>query len=72
MADQDLSVDLFETLARQARPDYRSYCETVLDSARKHREVIERFGRFPHRNEVLQRQSTTEEEDYLAQPGAGF
>ena len=72
MADQDLSVDLFETLARQARPDYRSYCETVLDYARKHHEVIERFGRFPHRNEVLQRQSTTEEEAYLAQPGAGF
>ena len=38
--------------------------------ARKHRELIERFGRFPHRNEILGRHCTPEEEDYLA--GGGY
>lgn len=72
MADQDLSVRLFETLARQARPAYRDFCQTVVDYAHQHRDVIEQFGRFPHRNEVLNRASTPEEEAYLSKPGAGF
>ncbi|MCY0147768.1 DUF924 domain-containing protein [Hoeflea sp. G2-23] len=46
--------------------------ETYLDYALKHRAVIEQFGRFPHRNAILGRTSTFEEEAYLAQPGAGF
>ncbi|MBO6521704.1 MAG: DUF924 domain-containing protein [Rhodospirillales bacterium] len=37
-----------------------------------HRDVIERFGRFPHRNAVLGRVSTPDEEEYLSQPGAGW
>jgi len=40
--------------------------------ARKHLVVIERFGRFPHRNAVLGRPSTPEEEAFLAQPGSRF
>lgn len=40
--------------------------------ARKHCVVIERFGRFPHRNAVLGRPSTAEEEAFLAQPGSRF
>ena len=40
--------------------------------ARKHYDVIARFGRFPHRNRILGRASTAEELEYLAQPGAGF
>ncbi|UUX94106.1 DUF924 family protein [Aquabacterium sp. J223] len=43
-----------------------------LDWARKHAEVVERFGRFPHRNEVLGRPSSTEEEAFLRQPGSRF
>ncbi len=38
----------------------------------KHREIIERFGRYPHRNEVLGRKSTQEELEFLKQPGSGF
>ncbi len=37
-----------------------------------HRDVIRRFGRFPHRNAILGRRNTPEEEEYLAEPGAGF
>lgn len=46
--------------------------ENNLDFARRHRAVIERFGRYPHRNAVLGRESTAEERAYLAEPGAGF
>jgi uncharacterized protein (DUF924 family) len=65
VADQDRLVCLFETL----RDDLGS--ETI-DYAHRHRDVIRRFGRFPHRNAVLGRMNTPEEDDYLAQPGAGF
>jgi uncharacterized protein (DUF924 family) len=43
-----------------------------LDWARRHAEVIRRFGRYPHRNAILDRQSTPEELEFLAQPGSGF
>jgi uncharacterized protein (DUF924 family) len=63
-------VDLFDRL-HQAHPEVPLYA-SYLDYARRHGEVIERFGRFPHRNAVLGRASTPDEADYLAQPGAGF
>jgi uncharacterized protein (DUF924 family) len=44
----------------------------LLRYAVLHKEVIEKFGRFPHRNAILGRRSTPEEEEYLRQPGAGF
>ena len=44
----------------------------AADYARRHAVVIQRYGRFPHRNAVLGRNSTPEELDYLSQPGAGF
>ncbi len=65
MDDQDLSVRLFEAL----RP---ALGDNSVDYAERHRDVIRRFGRFPHRNAALGRASTPAEEDYLAQPGAGF
>jgi uncharacterized protein (DUF924 family) len=43
-----------------------------LDYAQRHRVIIERFGRFPHRNAVLGRQSTPEEIEFLKTPGSGF
>ncbi|HAE48616.1 MAG TPA: DUF924 domain-containing protein, partial [Tistrella mobilis] len=44
----------------------------ALDWERRHLAVLERFGRYPHRNEVLGRVSTPEEQVYLEEPGAGF
>ena len=38
----------------------------------KHKEIIDRFGRYPHRNEILGRKSTAEEVEFLTQPGASF
>ncbi|UZK67184.1 DUF924 family protein [Sphingomonas sp. M1-B02] len=46
--------------------------EKVQAFAREHFQVIERFGRFPTRNEALGRQSTAAEKDYLSQPGVGW
>ncbi|GLX80097.1 membrane protein [Thalassotalea insulae] len=43
-----------------------------LEFELKHKAIIEQFGRYPHRNEILGRYSTPQELEYLAQPGAGF
>jgi uncharacterized protein (DUF924 family) len=64
---QDESVRLFTRLAADD-PDQKS----SLDYAHRHRAVIERFGRFPHRNAILGRQSTAEEIAFLQLPGSGF
>ncbi len=66
LADQDRSVALFESLRGDGDVG------VTADYAHRHREVIARFGRFPHRNAALGRQNTPEEEAYLAEPGAGF
>lgn len=46
--------------------------ESSLDFEKKHKVIIERFGRFPHRNEILGRVSTPEEIEFLKQPNSGF
>lgn len=69
---QDRSVAAFEGLLAEAEAAFRPHAEAFLDYAKRHREVISRFGRFPHRNLILGRQSTPEELAYLAQPGSGF
>lgn len=61
LEDQDYSVSLFTSLG-----------EETARYAADHRDVIRRFGRFPHRNAALGRASTPDELAYLAQPGAGF
>ena len=66
LADQDEAVRLFATLA--GSPDR----ESTIDYAHRHRAVIERFGRFPHRNVALGRESTAEEAAFLAEPGSSF
>ena len=66
LADQDESVRLFATLSLEA------HGPKALESAERHRDVIRRFGRYPHRNAALGRISTPAEEAYLAEPGSGF
>lgn len=45
---------------------------SAIDYAQRHFAVIERFGRFPHRNQILGRESTPEEIEFLQQPGSSF
>jgi uncharacterized protein (DUF924 family) len=69
---QDRSVALYEKLAHDAAAAEHPLFDGFLDYARKHRDVVARFGRFPHRNELLGRTSTAEEIEFLKQPGARF
>lgn len=71
MQDQEVSIRKFTELAEEARPEFRDFARNTLDYAHQHRKVIEQFGRFPHRNRVLGRESTPEESDWLAR-GGGF
>ncbi|MGZ5199343.1 MAG: DUF924 family protein [Telluria sp.] len=64
---QEQAVELFTELARED-----DGFASMLDYAHRHRGVIARFGRFPHRNPILGRASTPEEEEYLSQRGSGF
>lgn len=65
LLDQYESVRLFERLAADGM-------DAPLEWARKHFDIIKRFGRFPHRNAILGRESTPEEVEFLKQPGSGF
>ena len=46
--------------------------EKALDYAQQHKAIIDRFGRYPHRNAILGRESTPEEIEFLSQPGSSF
>jgi uncharacterized protein (DUF924 family) len=69
---QRRSVELFEQLLAQSPASERDRYEDFLDYARRHRDVIDHFGRFPHRNATLGRINTPEESAYLTRPGSGF
>jgi uncharacterized protein (DUF924 family) len=66
LADQDRCVELMRAL------DAFEETRGISDWAERHRAVIRRFGRFPHRNAALGRVSTAEEVEFLKQPGSGF
>ncbi len=68
---QQQCVRLFEALAAEEGP-HREALAGALDYARRHHDVIARFGRFPHRNAILGRASTPEEAAFLLQPGSSF
>jgi len=70
-AAQAVSVERFRALAAEAPPHARAQFETFLDYAIRHRDVIERFGRFPHRNAILGRPTTEAEREHLEREG-GF
>jgi uncharacterized protein (DUF924 family) len=61
-SDQDRSIALYAALDNAQ----------ALDFARRHKAIIDRFGRFPHRNRALGRPSTAEEAAFLALPGSSF
>jgi uncharacterized protein (DUF924 family) len=72
LADQERSVELFRALAASVPPQWRETFDGFLDYAVRHHDVIARFGRFPHRNQVLGRPSTAAELVFLAEPGSSF
>ncbi len=66
LANQHRCIELFSALK-----DYPE-CISGVDYAHRHFKVIERFGRFPHRNKILGRETTPEEIEFLQQPGSSF
>ncbi|EJN10046.1 DUF924 family protein [Herbaspirillum sp. YR522] len=72
--DQHYAVELIGTLARthQANDAQRQAFGGFAEYARRHRDVIAQFGRFPHRNAILGRTSSAEELAFLRQPGSSF
>ncbi len=72
LALQRLSVECFRGLCDVVAPAWRKDYDGFVDYARRHHDIIVRFGRFPHRNAVLGRQSTRDEVEFLKQPRSSF
>ncbi|HUQ29644.1 MAG TPA: DUF924 family protein [Usitatibacter sp.] len=64
--DQVLACSLF------ARLEEQSAMKGLMEYAVRHKAIVDRFGRFPHRNSILGRASTPEEIEFLKTPGSGF
>ena len=72
MEDQEQAVALFRELVDSVGEAGREVFAGFLDYAMRHREVIARFGRFPHRNRILGRESSEAEIAFLKEPGSSF
>ncbi len=73
IADQERCIELFQQLAdRTPEGPARKSLEAAVGYGVKHRDIVKRFGRFPHRNAVLGRESTPEETEFLTKPGSSF
>ena len=71
-ADQALSVELFAAWVAESPPERREAAEDQFEYVLRHQEIIERFGRFPHRNIALGRVTTPEEAIFLQEPRSSF
>ncbi|MBT8092872.1 MAG: DUF924 domain-containing protein [Gammaproteobacteria bacterium] len=69
---QAKSVELYQRIAESVSPTYRETFETVLQFAELHKDIIDQFGRFPHRNQLLGRENTPEEDEYLSSDSPDF
>ncbi|ENO76616.1 DUF924 family protein [Thauera sp. 63] len=72
LGDQREAVRLFDRLAASVPAPNRPSFDGYLDYARRHLAIIERFGRFPHRNAALGREAREDETAFLQQPGSSF
>ncbi len=72
LEQQERCVECFAELATLAPEPLRATFANNHQFAIAHRDIVARFGRFPHRNDVLGRESTPEEVEFLQQPGSSF
>ena len=68
----DRCVEFYEAAVASSSGALNKYLKGSLDFALRHREIIEQFGRYPHRNKILGRVSSADEEAFLTQPGSSF
>jgi uncharacterized protein (DUF924 family) len=71
-ADQTRSVALFRRWLQEYDGAGRKEAAEMMEYVVRHQEVIDRFGRFPHRNAILGRESTPEELAFLTEPKSSF
>ena len=71
VADQDLSVKLYAERTLEVPAEHVEACRLQLDFATRNRDIVRKFGRFPHRNATLGRESTADEIEFL-KGGRGF
>lgn len=69
---QAKSVSIYRRLADAVSATYEETFETIYQFAELHHDIVEQFGRFPHRNKTLNRKNTPEEEEYLAGEAPSF
>jgi len=69
---QAKGVELYKRLVEAVSPTYRETFETIAQFAELHHDIVEQFGRFPHRNKLLSRENTPEEDKYLAGDSPNF
>lgn len=69
---QKKSCELYRRLAEVVSPTYRETFETMAQFAELHHDIVDQFGRFPHRNKLLNRANTPEEEEYLSGDSPSF
>ena len=72
VAEQDRGLGLLRALRQRADPPWHAYVERSMEGWTRHRDIVARFGRFPHRNVVLARASTAEELAHLEADGRSF
>jgi len=71
-ADQEQALRLFQQLLDEVPDAQKAVFDGFMKFAVRHHDIIARFGRFPHRNAILGRKSTAEEEAFLRTPGSSF
>jgi uncharacterized protein (DUF924 family) len=69
---QEKSVALFDKIAKAVSPTYKETFDTISQFAELHADIVMQFGRFPHRNQMLGRENTAEEEEYLSGDSPSF
>ena len=69
---QSKAVELYTRLAEAVSPTLQETFLTIAQFAELHRDIIEQYGRFPHRNALLGRENTPEEDEYLAGDAPDF
>jgi len=72
VADHQRCIELFTELVDCAPEPLEAAAKNYLDFAKRHKTIVERFGRYPHRNETVGRASTLEEAEFLKEPGSSF
>ena len=69
---QAKSVEVFKQIAEEASDELAAQAEDFVRYAEQHKVIVDRFGRFPHRNVFIGRPSHPEELEFLKQPGSSF